>query len=525
MAQWMRLADMPTARTAHAVGLVNGKLYAVGGEQEESVILEEYDPLADSWTPKRDMPTERGWLSFNSVKGKLYAIGGYNASFPQSTVPNVEEYNPAFNLWFTKSPLPAPRWGHGTGVVNEKIYVVGGANVYPPTAALTVVEEYDPVSDTWTTKAPMPVGRIALASSSVSMDGKIFVVGGGGVQVTEAYSEVFVYKSCDYWPQSAETFPRYISIKGDTLKVNAHLANSENHQLSAYAVIIGDEHALQDSIQLFDDGQHGDENISDNIWGSAKWLSGLPEDMFTIKININDTTHSFPSEPRFTTIGPLRASAIHHDYIEPARRQKIKLALHNAGSERIAENLEIIISSTDSRVEEDTIGIKKIPDLAAGTTDTSSFTLSFTYAEGYGPDSIVNNPLHFDYTISEDLIFEQRGDEIPFWTGSFFFPDTVTGVEDRQEISFPEKFTMYQNYPNPFNPITTIEFFLPKSDFVQLNVFDTLGREVATLVSKKLMPGNHSYQFDGSHLASGIYYYKLTTNQGHILTRKLVLLK
>jgi flagellar hook assembly protein FlgD len=66
-----------------------------------------------------------------------------------------------------------------------------------------------------------------------------------------------------------------------------------------------------------------------------------------------------------------------------------------------------------------------------------------------------------------------------------------------------------QNYPNSFNPSTTIEFTLPKSEIVELKVFNILGKEVTTLVSRKLNQGNHTYQFDGKNLASGIYNYKI----------------
>jgi uncharacterized protein (TIGR02145 family) len=69
---------------------------------------------------------------------------------------------------------------------------------------------------------------------------------------------------------------------------------------------------------------------------------------------------------------------------------------------------------------------------------------------------------------------------------------------------------LLQNYPNPFNPSTTIEFTLPKSEFVELKVYYILGKEIFILESKKLNQGRYTYTFDGSKLASGIYYYQLT---------------
>jgi hypothetical protein len=85
-------------------------------------------------------------------------------------------------------------------------------------------------------------------------------------------------------------------------------------------------------------------------------------------------------------------------------------------------------------------------------------------------------------------------------------------------------FSLYQNYPNPFNPSTQIEFTLPKSEFVELKVYNILGKEVSTLVSRKLNQGNHSYTFEGTNLASGIYYYQLTAGE-YREVKKMILLR
>lgn len=71
---------------------------------------------------------------------------------------------------------------------------------------------------------------------------------------------------------------------------------------------------------------------------------------------------------------------------------------------------------------------------------------------------------------------------------------------------------LYQNYPNPFNPSTTISFSIPKHEHVTLKVFNILGREVTTLVNDELNPGEHSISFSAKDLASGIYFYRLTTS-------------
>ena len=95
---------------------------------------------------------------------------------------------------------------------------------------------------------------------------------------------------------------------------------------------------------------------------------------------------------------------------------------------------------------------------------------------------------------------------------------------DEETNNLPTKFALNQNYPNPFNPSTTIEFALPKPEYVELNVFNILGKEVAIIVSKSLNQGNHTYQFDGKNLASGVYYYQLMAGD-YREVKKMILLR
>jgi hypothetical protein len=83
-------------------------------------------------------------------------------------------------------------------------------------------------------------------------------------------------------------------------------------------------------------------------------------------------------------------------------------------------------------------------------------------------------------------------------------------------------FALVQNYPNPFNPCTTIRYALPNASRVTLLVYDLLGRQVSGLVNGKMEAGIHDVTFDGSSLASGMYFYRLQTGD-FVATKRLVL--
>lgn len=88
----------------------------------------------------------------------------------------------------------------------------------------------------------------------------------------------------------------------------------------------------------------------------------------------------------------------------------------------------------------------------------------------------------------------------------------------------PKSFVLYQNYPNPFNPVTKIDFEIPKSSIVNLIIYDIIGKQVSTLVSKQLNTGKYSVVFDGITLPSGIYFYRITAGN-FTESKKMLLVK
>jgi immune inhibitor A len=103
--------------------------------------------------------------------------------------------------------------------------------------------------------------------------------------------------------------------------------------------------------------------------------------------------------------------------------------------------------------------------------------------------------------------------------------NTVTGVgSEDNSIDLPIEFSLFQNYPNPFNPSTTIKFSLAESEFVNIIVYDLLGKEVVNLVSGQVEKGKHQIVWNAKNFSSGIYFYTIEAGT-YKQTRKLVLMK
>ncbi|AFH48190.1 Hypothetical protein IALB_0478 [Ignavibacterium album JCM 16511] len=144
--------------------------------------------------------------------------------------------------------------------------------------------------------------------------------------------------------------------------------------------------------------------------------------------------------------------------------------------------------------------------------------LKIGFINGSGTSTEIN---HYSFTDRElaSGIYNYRLKQIDFdGTYKYYL------LNESIEIGIPDEFTLSQNYPNPFNPNTTIEFSLPKDSKVKLVIYNSIGEEVATLINNQLSAGYYKYNWNASDLTSGIYYYKLISDDG-FLVKKMMLLK
>jgi len=104
------------------------------------------------------------------------------------------------------------------------------------------------------------------------------------------------------------------------------------------------------------------------------------------------------------------------------------------------------------------------------------------------------------------------------------FSSNTTNVNDKNK-PLPEDIQLFQNYPNPSNTVTVISWQLRISDHVELSIIDIIGQKIATLVNEKQSAGTHKIEWDASDVSSGIYYYRLKSDNGSSKIRKMMVLK
>ncbi|HMS34641.1 MAG TPA: T9SS type A sorting domain-containing protein [Ignavibacteria bacterium] len=150
--------------------------------------------------------------------------------------------------------------------------------------------------------------------------------------------------------------------------------------------------------------------------------------------------------------------------------------------------------------------------------ETQNIWSKIGFVNGNGTSNSSNNYSFTDKNLQSGK-YKYRLKQTDF-NGNFKYYELANEVV----IGSPEKFELSQNYPNPFNPVTHLGFGISNLGFVSLKVYNNSGKEVKTLVNEVKPAGFYEIEFDGSTLASGIYFYTLRTDN-FSETRRMILLK
>ncbi len=169
------------------------------------------------------------------------------------------------------------------------------------------------------------------------------------------------------------------------------------------------------------------------------------------------------------------------------------------------------------------------PKLADIMPDSNGYMSVYTFGMAFWY-YMHNN--YADYTTIRDFfmagcdwnVFDVSYEEID--SGYIYYLKQLAGLVHSNEapLELPGRFILHQNYPNPFNPVTSIQYELPVECDVTIKLYNILGKEVATLVNEKKLPGIYKTGFDGTFFSSGLYIYRIIAGN-YALTKKMILLK
>jgi len=204
---WDKRAPLPSPRGAMVVAAIGNLIYAAGGEHlrpagtpvpqgapagyEPITDFSVYNPQADRWATLPAMKVARDHAYVGVVNGRLYVVGGRDR--PKYDIVTVEEFDPGTGAWTERAPMPTGRSGGNAAVLGGRLYVFGGeGNNASPIGLFNEVEAFDPAANNWTRFEPMPLPRHSLITATLG--NRIYLPGGattrGGTDIT-AYVDAF----------------------------------------------------------------------------------------------------------------------------------------------------------------------------------------------------------------------------------------------------------------------------------------------------------------------------------------------
>jgi hypothetical protein len=273
-------------------------------------------------------------------------------------------------------------------------------------------------------------------------------------------------------------------------------------------------------IVLFGDGGEVWSKVAYNISPGSGWqnaeFSLLPSDL--VGGSNNDST--------LRILGNVYTVRIIHSVSGGTRGDAIVAQLGIDNITAITQPVPVELSSFTARVSGSTV---KLTWSTASETNNMRFDIQRKYAntnwETIGSENGNGTISQSQFYSFLDEINNLKETEILYrlkqvdFDGSFTYSMVIS-----VDINFALSFNLEQNYPNPFNPSTMIKFSIPSEDNVKLEVFNTLGKKISTVLNGRKEAGSYEVKIDAENWAAGVYFYNITSGN-FIATKKMLLIK
>jgi N-acetylneuraminic acid mutarotase len=453
-------------------------------------------------------------ISQNSISGNYLRIGftwendNNGIGSAPAAIDNIRltEWNVQAGSWSSKLNIPSARYYGGSIATGFTLFTLGGDNTGSGTGTFSF-HEYDIPGNTWKDFPSFP-GTIRL-NELAKFDGKLFSIGGYKNNATEPTNEVLTFNLNNFSWSGSTALPKKIFYH----RLGVHDWNT------LYSVGGSDEtNTLLNNVYFLEKGS--------NVWQEATPLpgDGRADGGFAIvnkrAVYIGGFTNSF--------YFPVQVDSVFVGIIDPTNPANITW-----------ESRSNFPGGPRARLRAFEWGASQV--LVVGGATGQGFSPLFNDVWVYDIDQdhwsqLTNFPIALCAYFGGSERFSSKdwaavitggvanGPQLSAATYVLF--DTLQSVTSVEVINntTPENFTLLQNYPNPFNPSTTIQFAIPEQSFVKLEVFNTLGENVTTLVSEEMNAGIYKYDWNAVNLPSGIYLYRLQT-VAFSVSKKMTLIK
>ena len=450
-----------------------------------------------------------------------------------------------YGSWTLTDSLNIPRWWAASAELdNGNILVTGGED----SVGIHNTEIYNYENGLWEPSTPMIIGRFHHMLVKLN-NGNVMAIGGFGT------------KSCEIYDTTTKQWSLTDSLhyERSMLETATVLNNGNVLVTGGYYLAVGIEKSLN-SCEIYNVGT-GKWNITDSLkidrfsHTATKLLDGrvlVAGGFSRTKKNLTDCEIYDPNTGKWTEAAPLNVGRYEHSAtLLPDGNVLVMGGEDNSPTNSWLNSCELYNPAQNSWTVVDSLIVPHslhsalllkngLVLIAGGGYDSNVWEL-------YNPGNFTN--VYMGYfpsdTTSLSLInllpngkvlaaggFTWTNGNLPLLSAAkacyIYDPGNINGIKEGKNSTVKD-FELYQNYPNPFNPSTTIEYDLPKEGFVDLSIYNILGKRIITLVQKVQPSGKYSVSWSGknekgTNISSGIYFYQL--REGNFTaTKKFLLLK
>ena len=313
---------------------------------------------------------------------------------------------------------------------------------------------------------------------------------------------------------------------------NENLFNDLVSDLTDYNGVFADYSQVQNTAYLYKIStiQHRNSRLITTGMSRSDWANGRYPYYFQFNATVNDEVHEI-------NMFNIHAKAFSEQTNYNQRFNASEQMKHYLDSNHADDNV-IFLGDFNDEISQSTVGNNESP--YKNFDDDAEYTIVTKSLEESGYTSFSSSSMidHIVFTSElSDVYFEgterventnyvgnylsTTSDHFPVWVRFQWGNDVSNQLVD---IDSPREFSLEQNYPNPFNPSTEISYLLSESGWIYLSIYDAIGREVAVLVNEVKSAGHYKVSFEASTLSSGLYIYRLQSQQG-VITKKMLLVK